>query len=111
MGGFNVAEPGQCASAYMDDGTGRSHPDLWLSKQVWRDLNIPAPRNIRDDIALMAIPSTVHDRVALEEQEQIAEEEAITAKFNIIKTRLAAVLCPRIMLGTTSYWCAASRQL
>jgi len=56
----------------------------------------------------MAIPLTVHDRVALEEQEQIAEEEAITAKLDIIKTGLAADSCPRIMPGTTPDWCAVS---
>ena len=107
--GFNVAEaaePGQCASAYMDDRTSKDRDDIWVSKQVWRDLT---NRKIRDDVALMSIPPTVHDRVALEEQEQNAEEEAITAKSNITKTGLAADSCPRIMLGTVPYCCAALR--
>ena len=95
--GFNVAEPGQCASAYMDDRTGKDRDETWVSKQVWRDLT---NRKIRDDVALMSIHPTVHDRVALEEQEQNAEEEAITAKSNITKTGLAADSCPCIMLGT-----------
>ncbi|KAI4917637.1 uncharacterized protein J4E92_009031 [Alternaria infectoria] len=63
-------------------GTGKDRDEIWVSKQVWRDLT---DRNIRDDVALMSIPPTVHDRVALEEEEQIAEEEAITAKSNITR--------------------------
>ena len=104
--GFNIAEPGQCASAYMDDRTGKDRDEIWVSKQVWQDLT---DRNIRDDAALMSIAPTVHERVALEEQEQIAEEEAVTAKSNITKTGLAADSCLRIMLGTLLCWCAALR--
>ncbi|KAI4948710.1 hypothetical protein J4E86_008058 [Alternaria arbusti] len=77
----------------MDDRTGKDRDEIWVSKQVWRDLT---DRNIRDDAALMSIPPTVHERVALEEQEQIAEEEAVTAKSNITKTGLAADSCPQV---------------
>jgi len=70
----------------MDDRIGKYRDEIWMSNQVWRDLNTPADRNIRDDVALMSILPTVHDRVALEEQEQITEAGTITAKLNITKT-------------------------
>jgi len=90
----------------MEYRTGRDRDEIWVPQQVWRSRNTPADRNIRDDVALMSIPPTAHDHVASEEQEQIAEEEAITAKLNTTKTGLAADSCPCIMLGTPPYWCA-----
>lgn len=88
--GFKVAEPGQCVSAYIHDGTGRERDEIWVSKQVWRDLNTSADRNIRHDVGLMSISPIVHDRVALYEKEQIAEEEATTTKLRIKKAEIAA---------------------
>ena len=78
----------------MDDRTGKDRDEIWVSKRVWRDLNTPAGRNIRDYVALMSIPPTVHDQVALEEQKQITEGETITAKLNISKTHLRLTHVP-----------------